>query len=91
MDRLIDVTAGAFRRLSIKILEPHDLVLSKVSRNSGKDRDDARMLIDTCALSRNVLRERFEAELLPYLQTAIERTSLTMELLLEECFAETSE
>ena len=87
-DRLIDITPAAFRRLTIKLLEPYDLVLTKLSRNSPKDRDDVMSLVKNCRLKREVLSERFEVEFRPYIQTAEERTISTMKLWLEEFFEE---
>ena len=59
-----------------------------MSTDRAHHRDDVRLLVNKCQLKREILRERFEVELRPYLQTAVERTSLTMELWLEEFFGE---
>jgi hypothetical protein len=85
-ERLINLTPPTFRKLTVKVLEPHDLALTKLSRNSPKDRDDVRILVERCQLDSEILRKRFELELRPYLMTAAEQTILTLELWLEEFF-----
>ena len=65
------------------LLEVHDLVLAKVSRNSEVDRSDVRFLADRGALDRVRLEQRFEDELRPYAHNA-ERERLTLDLWLDE-------
>jgi len=43
--------------------DPYDCILSKLERNSGKDRDDADYLFRSQKLSATLLRERYEKEL----------------------------
>ena len=47
--------------------DPYDYILSKVERNSSKDRDDADYLFRTQKLDSQTLRERYQQELRPYL------------------------
>ena len=83
--RLIDITPGGFRRLRLKALEVHDLVLAKLSRNSPRDRADVEFLARQGALDRRLVEERFDVELRPYLLNEA-REALTLELWLAEFF-----
>jgi hypothetical protein len=53
--------------LSLKVLDPYDLALSKLTRNSPKDREDVKSLATKLQLSFEVLSQRFEAEMKPWL------------------------
>ena len=83
--RLTDITPTGFRRLTLKALEAHDLVLAKISRNSPRDRADVEYLVKKGVLDRRQLEERFEQELRPNLLNE-ERETLTFELWLGEFF-----
>ncbi len=85
-DRLIDATPASFQKLKIKVLDPYDLVLTKAQRNSPRDREDARALIEGCRLDKEILRKRFEDEVRPFLAVAPEKTALTIDLWLEAYF-----
>lgn len=56
-ERLTKLDSG-FSKLSLKIFEPYDLALSKLIRNSPKDREDAKLLAAVRKLSFRILRER---------------------------------
>lgn len=84
--RLIDITPRSLRKLRMMALEAHDLVLAKLSRNSPRDRADVEFLAKRGIIDGRVLRERFDAELRPYLLNEA-RDALTLELWLEEYFA----
>jgi hypothetical protein len=72
----------AFRRLLLLGLESHDLALSKLERNSTRDREDIKYLARVAPLDLSVLESRYHAELRPYLANT-ERHDLTMRLWLE--------
>ena len=72
----------AFRRLLLLGLEAHDLALSKLERNSARDREDIKYLARVAPLDLSVLESRYQAELRPYLANT-ERHDLTMRLWLE--------
>ncbi len=61
-DRLVDLNLG-LSKLSLKILEPYDLVLSKLTRNSPKDREDVKYLAKDRKLRFSTLMERFATEM----------------------------
>lgn len=85
-ERLVEMFAGRFERLRLLALEPYDLALSKLERNSPKDREDVQYLARTVPLDPALLRARYESELRPYL--AREKWhDQTLQLWLESCFA----
>lgn len=83
--RLLEVYPRAFRCLRIFALEAYDLVLSKLERNSPKDREDVEFLVQRIPLDPKVLSYRYEKELRPYLANA-ERHDLTLKLWLDAYF-----
>lgn len=62
-ERLVEMFGGAYLNLRLMALDPYDLALTKLERNSQKDRDDMRFLARTAPLELDVLRERYETEL----------------------------
>jgi hypothetical protein len=83
--RLAEMYPGRFEYLRLYALDPYDLILSKLERNSQKDRDDVAYLAGSLHLSRALLRERYQKELRPYLGNE-SRHDLTIELWLDTCF-----
>ncbi|HXS93679.1 MAG TPA: DUF6036 family nucleotidyltransferase [Candidatus Limnocylindrales bacterium] len=81
-DRMTLMFPTAFRRLLLLGLEAHDLALSKLERNSARDREDIKYLARVAPLDLSVLERRYEVELRPYLVNT-ERHDLTMRLWLE--------
>jgi hypothetical protein len=61
--RLTAIYPGTFKHLHLFALDPYDLALSKIERNSIRDRDDVRHLARRIPFDLGVLRERFETEL----------------------------
>jgi|SRR5581483_10115443 len=83
--RLTELDFG-LPKLSLKVLEPYDLALSKLTRNSPKDREDVKLLAGRQKLTFKILIERFEAEMKPWLPN-LERHLLTLNLW-QEYFAD---
>ena len=81
-DRLIDLLPDEFKHLRLMALEPHDLVLAKLTRNIDRDREDVKRLATKPGLDHNVLQERYHAELRHQVGRP-EREDLTMELWVE--------
>ena len=79
-ERLIEMFSGTFKKLRIMTLDPYDLALSKLGRNTEKDRDDVFYLAKTIPLDLDILVERYETELRPILMGAAEREDLTLRL-----------
>ncbi len=84
-ERLVQVELG-LSKLSLKlIVDPYDLALSKLTRNSTKDREDVKFLSTQLHLSFKELVARFDAEMKPWLPN-LDRHSLTLEKLWKDYF-----
>jgi hypothetical protein len=83
-DRLTELSPGHFKSLRLFIPDPYDLVLSKLSRNIERDRQDVEYLAKTQHLDPAVLRERYKELTLIGPQ---ERHDATLEFWLEAYFA----
>ncbi len=81
-DRLTEMFPGTYRHLRMMALDPYDIVLSKLERNSQKDRDDVRFLAKTISFDLSVLQERYDIELRWRLGRP-EREDLTLRLWME--------
>lgn len=66
--------------LRLHALEPHDLALTKLERNSDVDRQDVEALARAGDLDPTTLRERYVKEFRPNLLSAVEKHDLTMDL-----------
>lgn len=80
--RLQELFHGRFKNLRIYVPDPYDLILSKLERNSPKDREDVAYLANKLKLDRHVLRERYEREQRPNLSNEY-RHDLTLNLWLD--------
>lgn len=81
-ERLVEIAAGAFKRIRLFALDPYDLALAKLERNIQRDRDDVKHLARTTPLDMKMQRYRYERELRPYLGNP-EREDLTLRLWVE--------
>ena len=79
-ERLIELFPGRFRHLRLLALDPHDLALSKLARNSPIDREDVAYLAKTVPLDPALLRTRYQQELRPLLIGDLERHDRTLEM-----------
>ena len=73
------------KMLQLFVLDPYDLVLSKLTRNIGKDREDVKALAQKHSLSFSVVSNRYEKEMKPWIPNA-ERHDLTLYTLWQEFF-----
>lgn len=80
--RLTEVFTETFRNIRLFALDPYDIALTKLERNSSKDREDVKYLARRIPFDLNVLRERYEKELRGYLFVP-EREDLTLALWIE--------
>lgn len=64
--RLREMFPGNYGNLHLCALDPYDLALSKLSRNSERDRSDVKYLVKTVPLDGHILKERYEHEFRPY-------------------------
>lgn len=85
-ERLTELFPGRFKNLRLFVLDPYDIVLSKLSRNEERDRQDVDYLVKTQHLDANVLRERYEKELRTSLIGPPERHDRTLSFWLEAYF-----
>jgi hypothetical protein len=81
-DRLTPMFPSAYRRLRLLGLDSYDLALSKLERNSARDREDVKFLARAVPVDLAVLEDRYRSELRPYL-AATERHDLTIRLWIE--------
>ena len=66
-DRIEEIFPGVYKHLRLLALEIHDIVLSKLTRNSPKDNRDVEYLGKAGLISAETLRGRYQSELRPYL------------------------
>ena len=74
--------AGPESAVQELVPDPYDCILSKLERNSSKDRDDAQHLFKAQKLDPQRLQERYETELRPYLAD-VAKHDLTLKLWIE--------
>ncbi len=80
--RLQEMFPGRFKKLKLLSLEVHDIVLSKVTRNSPKDDADFAFLAGKGVLDAELLNQRYAKELRPYLSNE-DRHDTTLRLWIE--------
>ncbi len=85
-ERLTELFPGRFRNLRILGLDPHDLALSKLTRNSPVDREDVAHLAKTVPLDPVLLRTRYRQELRPIVIGDPEWHDQTLEMWIKSYF-----
>lgn len=80
--RLTKIFPDAYEHLVLLAADPYDLALSKIERNSRRDRDDVAYLGWTVPLDVEVLEDRYKTEL-RYLLGVPTREDLTLKLWIE--------
>ena len=80
--RLTEMFPGMFKKLRLYTPDPYDYILSKLERNTSKDRDDNAYIFKTRKLDSQIFRERYEKELRPYLVNE-DRHDTTLKLWIE--------
>jgi hypothetical protein len=81
-DRLTEVFTGVFKYLHLFALDPYDVALAKIERNSARARDDVKHLARVVPFDLEILKQRHHDELRVYLGNA-EREDLTIKLWIE--------
>jgi len=81
-DRINEMFPEAFKNLRLFMLDPYDIALAKIERNSARDRADVLHLARVVPFDLEVLKERYTDELRVYLGNP-EREDLTLKLWLE--------
>jgi hypothetical protein len=79
-ERLIEIETGQFSKLRLFVLDPYDLVLSKLTRNIEVDAEDVKHLARSQNLDLDLLERRYKDELRPYVMGPFERHDQTMEI-----------
>src|SRR5581483_11173048 len=82
-DRIREIFPNHFQRLHLFVLDPIDLVLSKLSRNRDRDLEDAKHLVRSTALDLNLLESRYQEELRFQLSGPPSRHDQTLNIWLE--------
>jgi hypothetical protein len=82
-DRLIPIFAGQFEKLRLFVLDPYDLVLSKLPRALEIDFEDAKGLVRSMNLDLALIEHRYHEELRAYVTGPVERHDLTLKHWLE--------
>lgn len=85
-ERMKELFPGRFKKIRLFVLDPYDLILSKLSRNIERDRDDVKYLSRALHLDPDVLHARYHAELRLYLIGPPERHDATLAFWLEAYF-----
>ncbi len=85
--RMTELFPERFKHIRLFVLDPYDLVLSKISRNVERDRQDVEFLAKTKHLDAVILRERYEKELRPILIGPPSWHDATLEFWMEAYFA----
>ncbi|HXU19833.1 MAG TPA: DUF6036 family nucleotidyltransferase [Verrucomicrobiae bacterium] len=86
--RLKQLFPNRFKNLRLLVLDPYDLVLSKLSRNSAKDQEDVKYLARMQHLDPEILRERYNEELRCNLIGPAERADNTLKFWIEAYFSQ---
>ncbi|MGB7025062.1 MAG: DUF6036 family nucleotidyltransferase [Candidatus Acidiferrales bacterium] len=87
-ERLTELFPKRFKNIRLLVLDAYDIVLSKLSRNIERDRQDVEYLAKTCQLDPSVLRERYEREFKPYLIGPPKRHDNALEFWIEAYFSQ---
>jgi hypothetical protein len=85
--RMQELYPAHFKNMHLFILDPYDLVLSKLSRNADRDREDIAFLAKTLNLNAKILRERYELEMKPVLIGPPERHDNTLKFWVDAYFS----
>jgi hypothetical protein len=85
-DRLTGLFPGQFKYLRLFALDPYDLALSKLSRNTAVDREDVEYLAKTIPLDPQVLRQRYQDELRPIMLGDLKVHDQTLNMWIEAYF-----
>lgn len=80
--RLTEMFPQMFKHIRLYALDPYDLALAKLERNIQRDRDDVKHLARTVPFDLNLLKDRYEKELRPYLANP-SKEDLTLRLWIE--------
>lgn len=78
--------SAPWQRLNLFALEANDLALSKLERNTERDRQDVLLLARAGHLNPHILKERYDTELRQYFLSKTEWHDQTLQLWIEMCW-----
>ena len=81
--RLISITPSPSEHVKLYVMEPHDIILSKLNRGAPKDIQDVEYLARVANIDTQVLRERYQNELRHNVIGPPERVDQTPEVWIE--------
>lgn len=84
--RVQPVFQDLWKNLDLKILEVHDLALTKLERNNDRDRGDVKYLAESGFLNPAILRQRYYDEYRIYTMGRTEWHDKTLEIWLRDFF-----
>ncbi len=82
-DRLISMSPTTFENVKLYVMEPHDIILSKLNRDSPKDIQDVEHLAKVADIDPRIIRDRYQQELRHNVIGPTERVDQTLELWIE--------
>lgn len=86
-ERLTELYPARFKKIRLFVPDAYDLVLSKLSRNIERDRQDVEFLAKKMRLDPAILRQRYEDELRPIVIGLASQHDMTLEFWLAAYFA----
>lgn len=81
-DRLTEMFPGLFKNLRLLALDPYDIVLTKLERNTTVDRQDVEYLANAVPLDLDLLQQRYAEEVRVYVKNE-RREDQTLKLWIE--------
>ena len=81
--RLISISPTTFEKIKFYVMEIHDIILSKLNRNSPKDIQDVQHLAKVSEIDTQFLRERYQQELRHNVIGPPSRVDHTLEMWIE--------
>lgn len=81
--RLISISPTTFEKVKLKVMEAHDIILSKLNRDWPKDIQDVEHLAKVAEIDTQILRDRYQQELRHNVTGPPERSDQTLELWIE--------
>lgn len=81
-ERLTEMYAGCFEHIRLFAMDPYDIILSKIERNSARDRDDVEYLGSALHLDTDLLMKRYQNDV-RYQVKNERREDLTLKLWIE--------
>jgi hypothetical protein len=90
-ERSFEAFEGHFKRIRLRVLDPYDLVLTKLTRDSDVDLEDAKHLARAADLDLEVLETRYRDELRPYVTGPTQKHDLTLRLWIDAINEDRSE